>query len=310
MRIAFSFWVALGLWLAIALAACKGPSGPGLPPDVGATHTTTGREAAEAEQVASEPEAPAEPVEIGTPVWANFHGTGFYFYGAVVERRENMHRVLYADGASEWLPPEALLPDALGADAHVHVRASYTGEFQQATVVRRLGQALYVRMPTGDERWTALPHVRFQAGEDHVPARGDAPATPAIAAGEPGADTLVNYQMEGLKFAGVITALAEDGRRHVVYLDGESQWVHREMSSPDDVAAGTIVHLRRAWEPADWVRGRVEERVGHALRIQLDDGGVAWTSMFRVRVPVEAAPPAPAEAPAEAANPTRRRRAR
>lgn len=307
MRIGLTLWVALALWLAIAVAACKGPGGPDLPADVGATHTTSGREEEPAE--ASEPEAPAEPVAIGTPVWADFHGTGFHFYGAVVERREDMHRVLYADGASEWLPAGALLPDALGPEAQVHVRASYTGEFQSATVVRRLGQALYVRLPTGDERWTTLPHVRFQAGDDHVPARGDAPATQAIVAGEPGADILVNYQMEGLKFAGVITALADDGRRHVVYLDGESQWVHPEMSSPDDVAAGTIVHLRRAWEPADWVRGRVEERVGHALRIQLDDGGVAWSSMFRVRVPVvEAPPPAPAEAPAEPPPARRRRR--
>ena len=106
MRIGFSLWVALGLWLVIAVAACKGPSGPSRPPDVGATHTTTGREAV-AEEVASEPEAPAEPVEIGTPVWANFHGTGFYFYGAVVERRENMHRVLYASGGSHSLAPSA-----------------------------------------------------------------------------------------------------------------------------------------------------------------------------------------------------------
>lgn len=308
MRIGISFWIGLGLWLAIAVAACKKSSGPDLPVDVGATHTTTGRET-EADDEASEPQAPAEPVEVGTAVWANFHGTGFHFYGAVVERREAMHRVLYADGASEWLPADALLPDALGAEARVHVRPSYTGQFQAATVVRRLGQALYVRLPTGDERWTTLPHVRFQAGDDHVPARGDAPATPPTVRGEPGADILVNYQMEGLKFAGVITALADDGRRHVVYLDGESQWVHPQMSSPDDVAAGTVVHLRRAWEPADWVRGRVEERVGHALRIQLDDGGIAWSSMFRVRVPVEVAPAAEAPpAPAEPPPPPRRRR--
>lgn len=278
-------------WIALLLSGCMKPSGPELPPDVGATHTVgTGGER-ERERA---PEPPPEPVEVGTPVWANFHDTGFYFHGIVVERREDMHRVIYTDGASEWLPASALLPDSLGEDAQVHVRPSYTGEFQAATVGRRLGQALYVRLANGDERWTTLPHVRFQAGAEGVPQRGQEPVAP-VSAGELGSDVLVDYQLEGLKFAAVVTARADDGRSHVVYLDGESGWVLPHATSADDVGPGTIVHVRRSWEPAEWVRGRVEQRMGPALRILLDDGGVAWTSMFRIRVPV-AETTTPAEA--------------
>jgi hypothetical protein len=298
---------------ALVLLGCKGASGPPLPPDVGTNHTTAGRETTR--PAASEP--PAVPVGVGTLVWANYHDTGFYFHGVVIERRDAMHRVLYADGANEWLPAEALLPDSLGDDAQVHVRSAYGGEFQSATVGRRLGQAVYVRLANGDERWTALPHIRFQVGAENIPVRGDEPVVMNAPAGEVGSDVLVNYQLEGLKFAGVVTARAEDGRAHVVYLDGETQWVHPSLLSADDVGEGTVVHVRRTWEPADWVRGRVERRIGHALRVQLDDGGVAWTSMFRVRVPIEDAPSAaapPAEQQPEPTAPperaTRRRRTR
>lgn len=290
MRFAF-FSLLTGLPL--ALAGCGGSSGPSLPPDVGANHTA-GAESARAERT----EPPAEPVEVGTAVWGDFHDTGFYFHGVVVERRDDMHRVLYDDGATEWLPAGSLLPDSLGEDALVHVRPSYDGEFQSATVGRRLGQALYVRLANGDERWTTLPHVRFQRGNEHVPERGDTPITTEGQSDELGTDVLVNYQLEGLQFAGVVTAHRADGRAHVVYLDGESQWVHDEMRTADDVGPGTVVHVRRSWEPAEWIRGTVQQRIGAALRVQLDDGGLAWTSMFRVRVPVGDDAPVGAEAPA------------
>lgn len=293
MRFAF-FSTMMGLLL--SLPACAGSSGPSLPPDVGANHTA-GAEASRAETA----EAPPEPVEVGTVVWGNFHDTGFYFHGVVVERREDMHRVLYDDGATEWLPAGSLLPDSLGEDAVVHVRPGYGGEFQSAIVGRRLGQALYVRLPNGDERWTTLPHVRFQRGSDHVPERGDTPVSSEGQSEDLGTDVLVNYQLEGLQFAGVVTAHRPDGRAHVVYLDAESQWVHDEMRAPDDVGPGTIVHVRRSWEPVEWVRGTVQQRIGPALRVQLDDGGLAWTSMFRVRVPVDGQAPVDGRAPVEQA---------
>lgn len=294
----------------LLLCACLGPRGPELPPDVGVSHAGGARVRAE------EPEAqPAEPVEVGTPVWANFHDTGFYFHGVVVERREDMHRVIYSDGASEWLPASSLLPDSLHDDAHVHVRAGMDAEFASATVLRRLGHALYVRLAGGDERWTALPHIRFQAGATGIPARGDEPiAANATPTGEVGSDVLVNYQLQGLRFAATVTARAEDGRVHVVYLDGETEWTSRPTVGADDIAEGTVVHVRRSWEPPVWVRGRVQQRLGPAIRVQLDDGGLAWTTMLRVRVPApdfvpaaEAAQPAPEPAPEP---PPRRRRPR
>ncbi len=291
----------------LVLSACLGPRGPELPPDVGVSHAGGARVRDE------EPETePAEPVEIGTPVWANFHDTGFYFHGVVVERREDMHRVIYSDGASEWLPAAALLPDSLRDDAHVHVRSGMDSEFASAVVLRRLGQALYVRLAGGDERWTTLPHVRFQAGDTAIPARGEEPvAANAAPTGEVGSDVLVNYQLQGLRFGATVTARAEDGRLHVVYLDGESEWTPRQTTGADDVAEGSVVHVRRSWEPPVWVRGRVQQRLGPAVRVQLDDGGLAWTTMLRVRVPV--ADPAPAAdatepAPEPAPQPAPRRR--
>lgn len=288
--------IAMLISMAPLLAACLGPRGPDLPPDVGASHAGGARETDSEEP---REETPAEPVAVSTPVWANFHDTGFYFHGIVVERRDDMHRVLYSDGASEWLPASALLPDSLGEDAQVHVRAGIDAEFQSATVARRMGQALYVRLAGGDERWTSLPHVRFQAGGPGTPARGQEPvAANVVPGGEVGSEVLVNYQLQGLRFAATVTAL-EEGRVHVVYLDGETEWTPRETISADDIAEGSVVHVRRSWEPPVWVRGRVQQRYGTALRVQLDDGGVAWTTMFRIRVPEPE--PVPAAEPAEPA---------
>lgn len=300
------------LALALAAAGCGTHGGPSLPPDVGADHADEG-----GEEVADDTpdEAPPEPVAIGTPVWANYHDTGFYFHGVVVERNEAMHRVIYTDGASEWLPAESLLPDSLHEDAQVDVRLTMGGEFQTATVGRRIGDALYVRLANGDERWTALPHVRFQAGDPGIQARGDAAFTQSASqAGDVGSSVLVNYELQGLLFPATVTALGGDGRAYVVYEDGESGWAPRGTFTGDNVAEGTVVHVRRSWDPPDWVRGRVEQRHGHALRVVFDDGGVAWTSMVRVRVPTEepaAAEQAPAAAepaqPPDEARPARRR---
>lgn len=285
------------------LSSCMSRGGPTLPPNVGADHTSRRR------APSAEPEAPAEPVEAGTTVWANFHDTGFYFHGVVVDRREAMHRVLYADGASEWLPASALLPDSLGEDALVHVRNGFGEDFHSAQVTRRAGHALYVRMANGDERWASLPHVRFRAGEPGTPGRGDEPRSPPTAApGQVGSDVLVNYQLQGFRFPGIVTARAEDGRAHVVYLDGESEWAHSATVAPDDAGPGTVVHVRRSWEPPVWVQGRIQRRMGSAVAIELDDGGMAWTSMLRVRVPVPDPPPAARTEPEPAPPaPTRRR---
>lgn len=300
----------IGLLAAMSIAGCGDRTGPTLPPDVGTDHVGGGEEP----EARRGPEPAPEPVAIGTPVWASFHDSGFYFHGVVVERREDMHRVIYTDGASEWLPAAALLPDSLHEDARVDVRVGFGAEFQTATVGRRVGQALYVRLANGDERWTSLPHVRFQAGEDGVPGRGDPPFDAAAASGPIGSNVLVNYQLQGLRFPAIVTAQGQDGRVHVVYLDGESEWAINGTVVPDEVGPGSVVHVRRSWEPPDWVRGRVEERVGSAVRVQFDDGGVAWTTMFRVRVPMEDAPrpaeaaPAPAPEPAAPPPPRRRRR--
>jgi hypothetical protein len=286
--------------LSLALVSgCVGPTGPELPPNVGATHDPSVRGSG-SERPAPEPQARA--VEVGTPVWASFRDTGFFFFGYVVERRDAQHRVIYADGASEWVPARSLLPDALGADARVHVRGDYDGDFAEADVVRRVGQALYVRFANGDEGWTALPHVRFQAGAEGVPRRGDAPREPARAAApDPvGSSVLVNYRRQGLGFAGVITAERDDGRLHVVYLDGETEWVGPSLVRAEAVAEGDTVHIRRRWDPPQWVRGHVRRRVGHAFHVELDDGGVAWTSLFRLRVPLPEGGEAPEADPAEA----------
>jgi hypothetical protein len=271
-------------WISIVLlcAGC-GPTGPQLPANVGADHAHPAEG-----HGPQQPQAPAHPVAVGTDVWANFHDTGFYFHGVVVDRRNDQHHVIYTDGASEWLPSSALLPDSLHEDAQINMRAGYTLDFQEAVIARRLGNALYVRLANGTEVWTGLPHIRFQTGQAGTPRRGDAPrAEGAVPAGQVGSNVFVNYQHQGLRFAGTVTARRENGQLHIVYLDGDTEWADADTVGPDDIAQGTRVHVRRSWEPPVWVRGTVQQRHGAAVFVEFDDGGTAWTSLFRIRVPVD-----------------------
>lgn len=279
---------------------CLGPQGQELPANVGMSHVSGGDDSRERAV-----EATAEPVPVGTPVWANFRDTGFFFHGVVTERREEEHRVVFADGSAEWLPASALRPDAIEEGAMVHVRPGVDREYASGQVLRRMGEALYVRMLGGDDVWTALPHVRFPRGAEGAPPPGAEPGeVPAVEAPEPGARVLVNYQGQRLHFAGVVTARDDTGRLHVVYLDGESEWVAPELVLPDDLREGDEVHVRRRWEPPDWIPGRVRRRIGHAFEVELRDGGVTWTSLFRLRAPARPAaaePETPPEEPDDAA---------
>ena len=74
--------------------------------------------------------------------------------------------------------------------------------------------------------------------------------------------------------------------RPLVYLDSAAEWVEPSLVVPEGLHEGDVVHVRRRWDPPDWVRGRVRGRQGAALSVELEDGGVAWTSLFRVRTPV------------------------
>lgn len=291
----------------LGYAGCMGSSGPELPENVGATHRH--ERSAGAERA---PEPPAEPVDVGTAVWADFHHTGFHFHGVVVARRgepgQEEHHVVYDDGATEWVGSGALLPDRIVEDADVDVRRSFTGAFNTARVARSLGRAFYVRLATGDETWVTLPHLRFQASAEHAPSRADAASTPGTsgAVGDVGSTVLVNYQHQNLRFAAVVTARREDGQLHVVYLDGESEWVEPQVVGPDDLDEGSIVHIRRQWDPPQWVRGRIQTRIGDAFRVELDDGGIAWTSLFRIRAPMaqtDAPPPESTDAGTETSLP-------
>ncbi|HHH30743.1 MAG TPA: hypothetical protein ENK57_20700 [Polyangiaceae bacterium] len=290
----------------LLIGGCIGRQGPDLPGNVGQTHDG---ERADTHSLA-QPDIEVSPVPVGTLVWGNLHSTGFFFFGVVVERRDEQHRVIFADGSAEWLEAEALRPDSLGEDAQVHVRSEFGGDFSEGVVRRRLGDALYVRFANGDERWTVLPHVRFQDGDEGVPERGSTPvntpeSTEAAASEapiDPGAAVLVNYQHAGLLFAAVVTARADDGRLHVVYLDSERAWISPQLAVEDHLDSSAIVHVRRRWEPPEWVRGRIRTRYAHALEVQLDDGGLAWTSLFRIRAPVETHPQAsdePSDTPTE-----------
>ncbi|MGE0788390.1 MAG: tudor domain-containing protein [Sandaracinaceae bacterium] len=281
-------WLTYGI-VSVTTPGCLGHQGPNLPPDVGSTHRSD--PAAGSERIE---EQNAQPVEVGTQVWANFRDTGFFFFAVVVERREEQHRVVYADGASEWVPASALRPDAVGEDAMVHVRPTVDAEYAAGRVGRRLGEALYVRMLGGDDVWTALPHVRFARGAEGTPSVDTPPlAVPIAEAPDVGSRVLVDYHGQHLRFAGVVTAREDDpaGRLHVVYLDGESEWVDPARVSPDDLREGDEVHVRRQWEPPVWVPGRVRRRIGHAFEVELRDGGRTWTSLFRIRAPMRRAAP-------------------
>jgi len=269
--------------------ACVGRGGPDLPDNIGQTHP----EGAGHQRVEREPEPEPEPVAVGATVWGDFRGTGFLFYGVVVERRDADYRVIYADGTSEWVRAGALRPDSLRTDTEVHVRPTVGGEFAEGTVGRRLGDAVYVHFAGGVERWTNLAHVRVREGDPTAPRRGDEPVSPRPTGIAPGANVLVDYHRAGLRFAAVVTAVGDDARIHVVYLDGETEWVAPEHVVPEELAVGDAVHVRRRWEPAEWVRGRIVARQQHAVQIELDDGGLAWTSVLRLRTAVATTTEAP-----------------
>jgi len=269
-----------GVALIVFAIGC-GPTGPNLPTNVGTNHARTN--AAEAAAQAQEQSADAEPIEPGAHVWANFRDAGFFFHGVIVERQGGLHRVVYDDGESEWLQSSALRPDALGEGAEVNVRRTYGGRFSVATVERRVGRALYLHHASGDEGWSSLAHVRFQSTDVGAPTSNAPPH--ADTAGEIGSNVLVEYRGQGLRFAATVTARRDDGFLHVVYMDGDTDWVAPDSVAPDDVREGSIVHVRRAWEPPQWLQARVDRRVGDALHVTFEDGGTAWTSMFRVRVP-------------------------
>ncbi|MCC6872685.1 MAG: hypothetical protein IT378_00135 [Sandaracinaceae bacterium] len=275
---------------AIYMCACSPPAGPTLPRDVGASHGGAGGGRADRPAAA----VAAEPVEVGTIVWASFRDAGFYFRGVVVERRGETHRVVYDDGESEWVEAQAILPDSLGEGAVVNVRSAYGERFSPATVERRVGRALYVHHASGGEGWTSIAHVRFAADDHGAPARGSAP----VPAPE-GAEVLAEFRRQGLRFPATLTARREDGQAHVVYVDGETEWT--TAVTPDDIGPGTTIHVLRRREPPEWALARVEERQGDALRVTLEDGAMAWTSALRVRVPAEPPAAAPPSTPPQAA---------
>jgi hypothetical protein len=268
-----------GLALIVLAIGC-GSTGPNLPNNVGANHARTNA----GEGAPTQPQAVnSEPVEPGAHVWANFRDAGFFFHGVIVERQGALHRIVYDDGETEWLQSSALRPDSLGEGAEVNVRRTFGGRFNVASVERRVGRALYLHYAGGDEAWTSLAHVRFQSTDIGAPSMSTAPH--AETAGEIGSSVLVDYRDQGLRFAATVTARRDDGFLHVVYMDGETEWVAANSVVPDDVRDGSIVHVRRAWDPPQWLQARVDQRVGDALHVTFEDGGTAWTSMFRVRVP-------------------------
>lgn len=277
----------------LLLPACLGRSGPTLPENLGQTHDEE-----RAPRAAREPEPEPEPVEVGAAVWAELHSTGFYFLGVVVGRDAERHRVIFADGSAEWVEADGLRPDSLREDARVQVRPDFEGNFSEGVVARRLGDVVYVRFASGDEEWAALPQVRFEDGDENTPRRGDTPYVNEAEGLVPGGSVLVDYQHQGLRFAGTITARADDGRFHVVYLDSTAEWVSPDLLIPEALGLGDQVHVRRRWDPPDWVRGRIHERIGTALAVELDDGGLAWTSLFRIRTAVP--PVAPAQSQVDA----------
>lgn len=77
-----------------------------------------------------------------------------------------------------------------------------------------------------------------------------------------------------------VVVRVDDDEAFVVYADGDADWLPRSALLAPEVAGGDEVEV---FDGARWRRGRVDERVGPALRV---DG--RWTSLSRVRVRVDA----------------------
>jgi len=229
------------------------------------------------------PPAEEEPRIIGTRHLAHFNSTGFA-YAAVVTGTFDADRlgVVYADGDTERLERGDLYPDQIGVGSRVEARIRQWDRFFPGRITQRVAHAVFVEFDDGDRQWTSIGLVRAPVGElsrtaDEAP-HPDPTGTPPA----PGSGALANYHGQGWYYPAVVVD-ARDDTVHVIYADGDSEWLATSQVRPDTIGPDTVCQAQRRGQ-AQPVEGRVVRRVGHAIELRLDDGSKAWFALSRVRV--------------------------
>lgn len=271
-----SGWRGVGLAFCALLAACSSeapaaPAPPAPPAPVPAVAPVPAPAAAPA------PVAVGATVP-GTVVLANYQGQGYYYVGVVTAVTGNQLSVLYADGDTETLAPDGVMPDRL--TPVMPGEALRDGVAVPVTIERRVGHALGVAGADGQRWWTSVPFVRVTAAS--MPATVFAAPAPA-AFGQTGSLVLARYTGDGQWYEAVVGELVGELRR-VVYADGSSEDLPMEALRDGGIAVGTRIETRTREQP-EWVSGTVLLRAAHGVQVELATGERRWAPVGLVRVP-------------------------
>lgn len=117
-----------------------------------------------------------------------------------------------------------------------------------------------------------------------------APATVAPAAFEVGTPVLAAWHGAQFWFAGVVVGTEGDQIR-VQYADGTSEVLPAASVTADHLGPGASIGAHQSGE-TDFLHATLVDRIGHAVRVQYDDGHQMWTSVGLVRVDSASGPPA------------------
>jgi len=222
----------------------------------------------------------------GTIVLANYHGLGNYYVGVVTAVTGSQLSVLYADGDTETLASDAVLPDRLMPP--LAGEALVAGAYVPVTIEHRVGHALGVSHADGRRWWTSVALVRVTAA--NIPAASYQP-NPPVAFGQIGSLVLARYTGDGHWYEAAVGDVLGESRR-VVYADGSGEDLPIAMLREGGIAVGARIETRTPQAP-EWLPGTVLLRAQHGVQIELASGERRWAAVGLVRVPASANPSAP-----------------
>lgn len=225
-----------------------------------------------------------DPSAVGSRALAHYRNSGFA-YAAVITavRDDGTVDVVYADGDNETLASTQLYPETIVEGTRVEARIRRWTRFFPGTVTRRVAHAVFVRFDDGDEQWTSIGLVRLAAAglrRDATPATG---TEPTATVPEAGSAVVANYQAQGWFYPAIVAERRPDGQVHVIYADGDGEWLAPDQVRPDTLQPGAHVQARPARQ-TEVQEGTVARRVGHAVELQLQSGAKTWVALANVRV--------------------------
>ena len=225
-----------------------------------------------------------DPSAVGSEALAHYRSSGFAYASVITGVRDGGRvDVVYADGDSETLATTELYPEAIVQGTRVEARIRQWTRFFPGTVQRRVAHAVFVRFDDGDEQWTSIGLVRLPAAglrRDATPATGTRPTGTVP---EAGSAVLANYQGQGWYYPAIVAERRADGQVHVIYADGDGEWLAPDRVRPDTLTAGTAVQARQNRQ-TEVQEGTIARRVGHAVELQLANGTKTWVALMNVRV--------------------------